>query len=140
MGLLEQRVLVVRRVSQGYELLNESGQPVGHARWRQLGWWRWILHVYEQEQSPLVCSVRTRLGWPPRREIRDAEGELVGFLTRQLLLNRWECVAFRFHAGRFLSEAGVVLATWSNQRLEFAEGVRHDPFAKMLLVAAVVAH
>jgi hypothetical protein len=40
--------------------------------------------------------------------------------------------------GGYLDLAGKVLATWSDERLELHPPVWHDPFAKMLLLAAVL--
>lgn len=139
-GLLEQAVLLVRAEARRRVLLSAAGEVVGHAGWRRDGWFRWVLEVHEQDQSPLVCTIRRRLAWPSRREVRDAEGELVGFLTPGLILDRWERVALRFRDGCFVGDHGLVLARWCGERLELLDGVRHDPFAKMLLVAAVVAH
>jgi hypothetical protein len=139
-GLLEQAVLQVRVEPRRRVLLSAAGAVVGHTVWRRDGWFRWVLEVHEQDQSPLVCTIRRRLAWPPRREVRDAEGELVGFLTPRLILDRWERVALRIRDGCFVGDRGLVLAQWCGERLELLDGVRHDPFAKMLLVAAVVAH
>lgn len=138
-GLLEQAVLLVRAEPRRRVLLSAAGQVIGYTSWRRDGWFRWVLELHEQDQSPLVCTIRRRLGWPKRREVRDAEGELVGFVTGGHILDRWERVALRFRDGCFVGERGAVLARWGGGQLELLEGVRHDPFAKMLLVAAAVA-
>jgi hypothetical protein len=139
-GLLEQAVLLVRAEARRRVLLSAAGEVVGHTAWRRDGWFGWALEVHEQDQSPLVCTIRRRLAWPPRREVRDAESELVGFLAAGLILDRWERVAIRLRDGCFVADHGLVLARWCGERLELLDEVRHDPFAKMLLVAAVVAH
>ncbi|MFO0841334.1 MAG: hypothetical protein U0797_02900 [Gemmataceae bacterium] len=138
-GLLEQAVLLVRAEPRRRVLLTEAGEVVGHTGWHREGWLRRVLALYEQEQSPLVCTVRRWLGWPPRREVRDAEGELVGYLAGTGLLDRWERVAIRRAAAGFVDDRDQLLARWDGRRLELLDGVRHDPFAKMLIVAAVVA-
>jgi hypothetical protein len=139
-GLLEQAVLVVRAEPRRRVLLSEAGDVVGFTSWRREGLLCRVLTLHEQEHSPLVCTVRRRLGWPPRREVRDAEGELVGCLAGRCLLDRWERVVIRLGGGGFLGERDELLARWDGARLELLDGVRHDPFAKMLIVAAVVAH
>lgn len=138
-GLLEQTTLLVRAEPRRRVLLTVSGEVVGHTSWRRESWLRRVLALHEQEQSPLVCTVRRWLGWPPRREVRDAEGELVGYLAGDGLLDRWERVAIRRTAGGFVDGHGQLLARWDGERLELLDGVRHDPFAKMLIVAATVA-
>ncbi len=109
--------------------------------------WPWsILAIHEQEQSPLVCTIRRRFTFAARREVRDAEGELVGVLAGQWIRNRWERAVIRLEAlgGRSCppryqrAVAGAVLGEQGRPLLEFLPGVQHDPFAKMMLLAAVV--
>lgn len=142
LGLLEQPVLVLRREGDGWRLLTDRGEAVGAARWRYRPWWRgWptaILEVREEVQGPLVCTIRRQLALWARREVRDAESELVGVVAGRWLLDRWGNVAMRRRGGELLDERDAVLATVQAARLEFRPLVQQDPFAKMLLLAAVL--
>jgi hypothetical protein len=150
-GLLEQETLVLRHADDGRRLLHAAtGEPVGFARRRPggllFGWPGPTLEVREQEESPLVCTVRRTLSLWPRHEVRDAEGELVGVLAGALVLDRWLRAALRVRAqeggGQFLDGHGRVAARWADtrgeRRLELLPEVQHDPFAKMLVLAAVL--
>src|SRR5436853_145767 len=74
-----------------------SGQPLGFACWlageRS---WRWlagpVLEVHEEDDAPLLLTVRQRWWWSARHEVRDAEGSVVGSLVKRFILNefnRW---------------------------------------------------
>jgi hypothetical protein len=134
-------------------ILAPDGAPLGSARWRPRKgpWWRLrpaVLAVHEHEDEPLLFTVRRR--WPllPWREVRDAEGRRVGYLFGARISDR---------LGRRLARAQTILATGAREirhrdgralaeleaspegvRLTFAPVVEHDPFAKMLLVAAAL--
>jgi len=148
-GLLEQAELVARPGGDGRRLLvGAGGQPVGFSRWQGRVLWRgwpWsALGVHEQEQGPLVFTVRRLLSVAPRREVRDADGELVGVLAGRRVLDRWRRPAMRLRrdgkGGQLLDGQGQPLAAWSDgpggARLELFPPVWHDPFAKMLILAA----
>jgi hypothetical protein len=152
-GLLEQVVLFLPRPEGGRRaLLSGAGVPVGIACAAEPpGWWGWlfpVLAVREEEDEPLVFTVRRRLTLLPRRWVIDAEGEAVGSLAWPWLLDRNDvplaaAQAAAARAGTFRTPAGVVLAAWSVEpggavRLDFHASVRHDPFVKMLLLAAVL--
>lgn len=152
-GLLEQPSLLLRPADRdGWRDIEAgSGEVAGFALWQESGPWRgwpWSwLAVHEEEESPLVFTVRRRLAVLPRREVRDAEGDLVGVLAGKWILDRWERPALAMRVGEggegeIVDLSSQVLATWSRHgqdvRLVFALGVQHDPFAKMLLLAAVL--
>lgn len=146
-GLLEQVVWLVRSQGERRVLLSESGDLLGYACWHSQGLicgWPWsILGIYEQEHSPLVCTVRRRLAWGLPREVRDAEGELVGILHGRVILDRWMRTVVRIVSSRFVDLQGEMLGCWRTEkgqtRLEMSSAVQHDPFAKMLLLAALVS-
>src|SRR5262249_61472154 len=82
-GLLEQAELVARPGGDGRRLLvGAGGQPVGFSRWQGRVLWRgwpWsALGVHEQEQGPLVFTVRPPLTLAPPRGGRDADAAPVG--------------------------------------------------------------
>jgi hypothetical protein len=135
-------------------VVSAAGAPLGWARWRAPGpWWRrWltrrVLEVHEHEDDPLLFTVRRCRTILPWHEVRDADGRRVGFLlggrvgdragqrvaVRQRL-GDGETQVFRTPDGRTLAE---VSGDEGGLRLSFAPAVAHDPFAKMLLLAAVL--
>jgi len=150
-GLLEQSELLVRPGEDGRRLLlGASGEVVGFSRWQGGGLWRgwpWsVLEVHEHEQAPLVFTVRRLLALAPRREVHDADGDLVGVLAGRRVLDRWQRTAMWLlpdgTGGQLLDAAGQPLAAWSEApapggaRLQLLPPVWHDPFAKMLILAA----
>jgi hypothetical protein len=152
-GLLEQVVLFLPRPEGGRRaLLSAAGCPVGYASIRQEGgWWRWlcpVLAIHEDEDQPLVFTVCRRLTLLTRRLVLDAEGEVVGTLAWPWLLDRDDMPLVAAQpgaasAGTFRTIAGDLLAAWDQEpggalRLDFHARVRHDPFVKMLLLAAVL--
>jgi hypothetical protein len=152
-GLLEQAVLLLDPPRpDGLRLLRAlSGQPVGFARPRRRPWWcRWlppILAVHEQDDEPLLCTVRRRLALLPWREVLDADDEMVGTIALPWLMDRWSRPAVEVRLGPpgkgvFLSLSGEELAEWTTprgaMRLDIRESARNDPFLKMLLLAALL--
>jgi hypothetical protein len=150
-GLLEQSSLLFPHGSRNdLRILTDTGQPAGVARWRYRGWWMrpswWQLEVYEEDQSPLLCTIWRPLALFPRYEVRDAEEELVGLLAGRYVLDRWHRCLMTFRpnseGGLYLGENNALVASWttspSEARLKWCEMVHHDPFAKMLLLAAVL--
>jgi hypothetical protein len=143
-GLLEQPAFVVRPGEDRRLLAGPEGEVVGFARWQARGIWHagpWsVLAVYEQEQAPLVFTVRRLFSLIPRHEVRDADGDLVGVLAGPWVLDRWQRPALRVQIrgaeGQILDERGGVLAHWMGSHLILAPLAWHDPFAKMLLLAA----
>jgi hypothetical protein len=144
-GLIEQPALVVAPAdtSGRRSLLDPGGREVGFAVWRRRSWWRgYTLSVHEREDSPLVFTVARYWMWPPRREVRDAEGELIGELAGRHVLDRWGDAVMRREGERMADLCGVVLASWSRSKaglhLEFRPGIRPDPFACMLVLASTL--
>ena len=144
-GLLEQPGLLVSPADDAGRraILDLDDHEVGFASWGRRSWWRrCTLSVHEREDSPLVFTVARRWMWPLRREVRDAEGELIGELAGRRVLDRWgDAVMYREHE-HLTDLRGVILARWSGGeaglRLEFRPGVRSDPFACMLVLAATL--
>jgi len=130
----------------------DSGGRVGFATWRpsRYSWW-WpgspTLSVHEQLDAPVVFTVHRRWNWPPRREVRDAEGnsvgELIGDWVRDQTSRR---VATRVrregHAAAFLDAEGTPLASYwvdgDGMHFDFAPEVAGEPFLKMVLLAAAL--
>jgi hypothetical protein len=140
-GLLEQAVLLLRPADDGRLLLAGSGEVAGFARRR--GWLWPLVEVREQEESPLVCTIRRRVTLWPRHDVRDADGELVGVLAGRWVLDRWQRLAFRVRGKEFADAQGDVLGRWAERdgelRLELLPAVQHEPFTKMLILAALLA-
>ena len=144
-GLLEQPALVVSPAGGDGRrpLLAPDGREVGFAVWRRPSWWRgYTLSIHEREDSPLVFTVARRWLWPLRREVRDAEGDLIGELAGRRVLDRWGDVVMRRDGEHLADLTGVVLAAWSQGDaglyLEFRPDIRSDPFACMLVLAAIL--
>ena len=127
-----------------------SGARLGFAIWREGGgpWW-WptapVLAVHEDEDAPLVFTVQRRWNWPPRREVRDAEGNRIGELIGDWIRDEYaRRVATRVCAGGqtlLINRERKVLARYrvDSKGLHFAfatEETEGDPFQKMLLLAA----
>jgi hypothetical protein len=148
-GLLEQGVLVLRLNSQGeWRLFAEFGQPVGLARStseRSVWWWPFpqpVLAIHELEDEPLVCTVRPCWGLGAWFRVLDGNDHPVGFLLAGRI---WGALGQRLanrQGDRFLAPDGRILAEMSRrageEQLRFREEVGADPFAKMLLLAAVL--
>jgi hypothetical protein len=152
-GLLEQPALLLGRPAGPRRgLYTSAGVAVGFAEWRPsvpgwLGWLRPVLFVHEELDQPLLCSVQRSLVLLPRREVLDAEQERVGVVAWPWLLDRWgqPVIEARATPGRKVLFLGLgrqmlgdCLRRGDGLRLEFAPAVRHDPFLKMLLLAAAL--
>ena len=111
------------------------------------GWWRSaVLSVHEQEEAPLLFTVRRRgLLWP-RHEVRDAEGDYVGRIRRSIIRDRNNRYFARGRSTEtntvFEKRKGEALAyacrTAEGLELTFEMAIDTDPFAKMLLLAAAL--
>ncbi len=128
------------------------GEPLGFAvRRPAAGWafWPWArperVEVFETEDESLLLTV-TR-GWAHTWKVHDAEDRLVGqFRGAQVYDGAAECLAERQPAGtrheRFIS-GEQTLAEWScdggEVRLVYSGRLDREPFAKMVLLAAVLA-
>src|SRR5437899_375936 len=105
--MLEYPALLLRPAgSDGMRpIVGPSGTPLGFARMakakgirRWLGWQE--IEVHEEEDSPLLFTIRRRWTWPARFEVCDAEDYLVGSLAGRFLLNEFNR---RLAEKRFLS-------------------------------------
>ena len=153
--MLEQQLLVLRPgPDRPPQTLVEAatGTPLGFTRWRAPGGWLRrlfvgpVLEVHEQEDEPLLFTVRRCWSFAARYLVCDADDVPVGVLYGTQLLDRLgrlftirrregERVVFRTTAGCAVAEAEPVDET---VRLSFHAVVEHEPFAKMLLLAAVL--
>jgi hypothetical protein len=132
-------------------ICDARGNPLGFAVRRPAAsrflWaWSWPerVEVYETEDESLLLTA-TR-GWASTWKIRDAEERLVGQLRGGYVYDGTaECLAVREPAmerpDRFVSGTET-LAEWTSRGdevcLNFAERLDKEPFAKMVLLAAVL--
>lgn len=115
------------------------------------GIWSWldypVCEVHEEEDAPLLFTVRRRWTWPARFDVRDAEDVLVGSLVGRFVLNEFNR---RIAERRRLSNCLVALygpveeplatleAGAAGLRVTFHAETERDPFVKMLLLAAAL--
>jgi hypothetical protein len=128
-----------------------GGAALGFAvRRRAEGWpfWPWArperFEVFETEDESLLMTV-TR-GWADTWKVRDADERLVGQIRGGFVYDgAAECLAERAASeegqGRLVS-GDETLAEWvryeDGVRLLFADRLEKEPFAKMVLLAAVL--
>ena len=150
--MLEHRVLLVRSGTKlAVQLIvdGDSGAALGYARWQpeQSSWWRralgrGTLAVYEQEDEPLLFTIRRSWSLLPSRQVNDAEGEPVGTLLGRFIYDRYDRPVASLDKGVFRGPDQRVLAelnpTTEGQRLTFSDDVAGEPFVKMLLLAAAL--
>lgn len=132
-----------------------TGRQIGLARERPGAaawkfWQAWasfdVFEAGEQPDHPLLCSVRQFRGLRSLVEVHDAEGHLVGRLGEERIEDAygwaWACLDRTPAGRRFIDAAGHELATVtpspSGERLAFQAAVGDNPFARMLLLAAVL--
>jgi hypothetical protein len=131
-----------------------SKAPLGTVRSSRLPrrWWFWpsreCLKVYEHEDEPLLFSVHRLWTWPRAWEIRDADETPVGRIQKGLIIS-WRSPIPEVYTSTqgngllFLSSLGNQLGSLAKERegctLTFNEGLREDPFTKMLLLGAALA-
>lgn len=151
--MLEHHILLVRPRSPSPTvqaiLDGESGAALGYARWETepAPWWRrmfssGVLAVHEQEDEPLLFTIRRVWGFIPRREVCDADGQRVGTLLGRLVHDRYGRPLAALENGVFRDANQHALAelctTADGLRLTFGIGIISEPFVKMLLLAAAL--
>jgi hypothetical protein len=153
--MLERRELLLRSDRPGTDcsiLAADTGAPAGSARWRPPSGPLWrrllgraVLEVREDEDEPLLFTVRRCISLLPRYEVRDADGCCLGFLVGPWILDVWGGrrvlrQAEADGAVRFVSPRGDRLAEVrfevDGRRLRFGERIDDEPFVKMTLLAA----
>ena len=127
----------------------ESGAVLGYARWETdpSPWWqrmfsRGVLAVHEQEDEPLLFTIRRAWGITPRHEVCDADGQPVGTLLGRLVYDRHGRPLAALANGVFRDSNQHALAELSSTteglRLTFGDDIAGEPFVKMLLLAAAL--
>lgn len=151
--MLEHRVLLVRwRASSAAQAIvdGDSGAALGYARWEmeRIPWWRrlfqcGVLAVHEQEDEPLLLTIRRGWSWPWRCRVCDAEGELVGGMIGRSIHDRYGHLLAIFEDGVFRASDHRALAemtrTAEGLRVTFSGDIAGEPFVKMLLLAAALS-
>jgi len=126
--------------------LGYAGQR--RCRFARLGWlFPPVLEVCETEDESLLCSLRP--GWRfGSCKVRDADGHIVGRLRGQAILDQFNQLFATIKAGqpggkaRFVApdgtELGYVAFSPEGSCLTFGPAIQSNPFAKMMLLAAVL--
>jgi hypothetical protein len=149
--MLEHRVLLLRGGTAEAERCivdGDSGIALGTARWQHAngrGWRKWfhrrILEVREQEDEPLVFTVRRCWRFWPQRQVRDADEQEVGALIGHHVRDRFGRMVASFENGVFHAPdqpntLAELTTTADGLRLTFDDDIAGEPFIKMLLLAA----
>jgi hypothetical protein len=132
-----------------------GGHVLGFARsLSSSSWWSWLtrqrVQVFETDDASLLMTLYGPRGLRRTWEVRDAEERRVGHLYRHVL---WEGTGSRLAvmqrsagegAGRFVSPSGTELAAFSLRQeagilLDFSAALVGKPFARMMLLAAVLS-
>ena len=151
--MLEHRILLVqpRTTSDVQPIVDgDDGAPLGFVRWSPEttgGWWlpfgRCLLAVHEREDEPLLFTLHRAWSLLPRREVHDADGQLVGTLLGRVIHDRYSRPVAAFGEGIFRNAYKRVLgelhATAEGWRLAFSNDLAGEPFVKMLLLAATLS-
>jgi hypothetical protein len=136
-------------------LLAPGGDSVGFVRQTPPHlprWLRWLerrtLQVYETPDGSLVFALRRGWGWPAGWHVLDAEERHVGTLRGRFLLDGFGHFLGALEPpdaagrGRFLAQQGRELGHFARQadgtRVTFAAALEGNPFARMLLLGAVL--
>ncbi len=131
-----------------------TGEPLGFVALATPGsrWLRWLrpvrLEVYETEDASLLCSLRGpafgRRAW----EVRDSEDRPVALFFQGIILDaegRRQATLERSAdgGGTFVNSSGLELAAFApssgGTTLTFSASLEGDPFARMALLAAILA-
>jgi hypothetical protein len=134
---------------------DEAGATVGFARQpppRMPRWLNWLsrraIEVYEAPDGSLLFALRRGWGWRGSWRLFDADERLVGTLRGRVMLDGFghflsfvESPDAEGHA-RFLALEGHELGAYTQNRdathVSFAPTLEGNPFAKMLLLGAVL--
>jgi hypothetical protein len=146
--MLECDRLLVCGTGETRQIVNaRTGDHVGTVR-RVVPAARWLLgncgiEVVETGDAPLLFTVGG--GWfaNQRRLIRDAEGRLIGRWNGSRILDQFGRTFAQCDIdGSFISARGHELGRLWNRKSDlevaFAEAIRSEPFAKMLILAAAL--
>jgi hypothetical protein len=150
--MLEHPLLLVRPGLAGTRAVfaADAARALGGAHWQPRPAWRRltrrVLAVHEQEDHPLLFTVRRAWSLLPTWEVRDADGRPVGRLLGGSL---WDARGYLLAVRRPLPEgawayctpAGLALAELlrdaAGVHIAFGEAAV-DPFARMLVLAAAL--
>jgi hypothetical protein len=154
--MLEQPSLLIGPWSKSVRSLYASGgEAVGFVRQSPLQaprWLQWLerrrLEVYETPDGSLVFALRRGWGWLAGWHILDAEERHIGTLRGRALLDGFGHFLGAVEApdgkgrGRFLAQQGRELGHYAREpegmRVTFAAALEGNPFARMLLLGAVL--
>jgi len=132
-----------------------SGTTIGFVREtpaRAPLWLRWLaeksLQVYEEPDQSLVFALRRGWGWPGRWHVVDADERLIGTVRGRALLDGFGILLGVIEPpdvrgrGRFVAIQGRELGEYAVEsagtRVTFASEMEGNPFAKMMLLGAVL--
>jgi hypothetical protein len=131
----------------------DSGCEVGVVRnvYVVAGFWnRWRvrarLAVHESEDEPLLCTLRRLWRFREAWELCDADGRVVGKLSRTFLRDRSGRLLTRIQitedqTHQYLDRHGRVMATLicsGRRMLTFAPECKGDPFTRMLVMGGAL--
>jgi hypothetical protein len=136
-------------------LLAAAGETIGFvraARSHTPRWLRWLerpnFEVFEFPDSSLVFALRRSWGWPAGWQVLDADERHVGTLRGSALMDGLGYFLGVVEApdregrGRFLAMQGHELGCYAREsggtRLIFGPELEGNPFARMLLLGAVL--
>jgi hypothetical protein len=136
-------------------IMDGTGEAVGFVRQpppRTPRWLNWLsrrtIEVYEAPDGSLVFALRRAWGWRGSWRLYDAEERLVGTLRGRMMLDGFghflAAIEPANAAGRarFLALEGHELGEYTLDRdgaqVTFAPALEGNPFAKMLLLGAVL--
>jgi hypothetical protein len=136
-------------------IVDEAGEAIGFVRQpppRIPRWLSWLsrrtIEVYEAPDGSLVFALRRAWGWRGGWQLLDADERLVGTLRGRVMLDGFGHFLAAMEpvdeAGRaqFLAFEGRQLGRYAvdgdGTQLIFAPALEGNPFAKMLLLGAVL--
>jgi hypothetical protein len=153
--MLETRMLLLSPALDGQPRAiadAETNAPRGFALWQSETnrWWTWLrpplLSVHEQEEAPLIFTVRPCGLLGRQQEVRDAEDQRIGYLDGTAIRDRnyilYAQARLNGNGIHYENPGGDTLAimqrTPEGTVLTFTKLIEADPFAKMLLLAAAL--